>query len=388
MIYETSSRFPAVLTGGPPHAGKSVLAHSLKQGLKKAGLQHYGFSTSPDGEGDWSQASAPEVAKAKRRKGAFTPTWVEQMCRDLAARPLPFLVDVGGKPEPWQERIFDYGSHAILLVTDEASMEYWPAMMAKHNVPVIALLTSQLEGEPVLAATHPVVRGTITNLRRGQLASGPVFEAVLARLKALFNYDYNYLLKLHQKQAPTDVVIDLPKLYRHLYPTRADYVWQPSDIPAVLNYLPHGTPFALYGIGPAWLYTAIARHTCPTPLYQFDARRGWVEPLTITASPTSETPLDIITYAGDNYLHLDVVLSEHYLDYRPEVEMPLPPCPIDKGIILESKGPLWLYASLARFYHKAPWLGVYQPQPNRVIVAFVRDKTGPHQIGDTFALDK
>jgi CRISPR-associated protein Csx3 len=384
MMFETSSRWPAVLIGGPPHAGKSVLARSLKRGLLNAHLQFYGFSTTPDGEGDWSQDAAPALVQAKRRKGEFTSAWVEQMCRDIASRPLPFLIDVGGKPEPWQRPIFDYCTHAILLVKDTTSAEAWQTMMAEHNVPVIALLTSQLEGVSVLHTERPVVQGIITNLKRGQLATGPVFEALLARLKALFNYDYDYWLDLHQKQAPIDLVIDLRKLYYHLYPARSDYIWQPQDIPDVLNYLPRTTPFGLYGIGPGWLYTAVARYTFPTPFYLFDARRGWVSPFSIEPQ-ADEAPVEIIAHETETYVHLNFILTEHYLNYQPQLNLPLPALP-DKGVILESKGPNWLYASLARFYHQAPWLGVYQPQPNQVIITFCQAKSNHYAIGETFTL--
>src|SRR5438552_6610469 len=46
---------PAILIGGPPHTGKSVLTYSLSQALRKRSIEHYVIRASPDGEGDWSQ---------------------------------------------------------------------------------------------------------------------------------------------------------------------------------------------------------------------------------------------------------------------------------------------------------------------------------------------
>ena len=45
--------FPAVLIGGPPNSGKSVLTYNLTQALRERGIQHYVVRAAPDGEGDW-----------------------------------------------------------------------------------------------------------------------------------------------------------------------------------------------------------------------------------------------------------------------------------------------------------------------------------------------
>ncbi|MEW5961207.1 MAG: CRISPR-associated protein Csx3, partial [Chloroflexota bacterium] len=380
---DNSHRFPAILIGGPPHTGKSVLARSLKDALKQAGIPHYGFSAAPDGEGDWSQDAPPEVVRAQRRKGAFTPAWVERIRRDLARRPLPFLIDVGGRPEPWQKVIFDHCTHAILLVTDADSQATWQAMMDEYNIVVIALLTSQPEGESILAADRPLVRGTITNLRRHQQAAGPVFEALLSRIKALFNYDYDQLLQLHQRQAPTDLVIDLRKLFRRLNSTRPGQRWEPSDLPGILNYLPTDTPLALYGIGPVWLYTAVACHTFPASFYQFDGRRGWVLPVSFSTGAAG-VPIKVISRETGDFLHLKLELPEDYLEYQEQMSLPLPPVPPHKTVVLDGKGPAWLYTGLALFYRQAPEIAVYQPQLNQAITIFSTAEARRHPIGDTF----
>lgn len=366
---DNNHRFPAILIGGPPHTGKSVLARSLKAALKQAGIPHYGFSAAPDGEGDWSQDAPPEVVQAQRRKGVFTPAWVERVRRDIAQRPLPFLIDVGGRPEPWQKVIFDHCTHAILLVTDAESQASWQAMMDEYNIVVIAILISQPEGESILEADRPIVRGIITNLRRHQRATGPVFEALLIRLKALFDYDYDQLLQLHQRQAPTDLVIDLRKLFRRLNPTRLNQRWEPSDLPSVLNYLPIDTPLALYGISPVWLYVATACHIFPTSFYQFDARRGWVLPVSFSVG-AANAPIKVVIRETEEILHLKLELSEDYLEYQEKMSLPLPSVPSDKVIILDGKGPAWLYTGLALFYRQASKIAIYQPQLNRAITIF------------------
>jgi CRISPR-associated protein Csx3 len=308
------------------------------------------------------------------------------MCRDIAYRPLPFLVDAGGKPQAWQEAIFDQCSHAILLVKDAASRQEWQAMMDKYNIPIIAVLTSQLEGDPNLEAERPMVRGTITQLERGQLAGGPVFEALLARVKALFNYSYEELLNIHQQQAPTDLVVDLVTLYRQLKPAGPDYRWQPQDLPDVLDDLPHDGSLALYGRGPTWLYAAVSNHVYPNPFYQFDARRGWVKPAQLQSSPKSDLPLAITTAQETSYLHLKIELSADYLEYGPALALPIPPAPLTGGVILDGKLPNWLYTGLTLFYRTAPWVACYYPPLDRAIIVVSGEPAGPQAIGTDLRL--
>lgn len=383
MTNRATSRFPAILIGGPPHAGKSVLAHSLKEALARAGVEHYLLRAAPDGEGDWFHEAAPTVAQAQRRKGKFTPSWVEQMCHDIAYRPLPFLVDVGGKPEPWQEAIFDQCSHAILLVKDASSQAEWQAIVDKYNVPVIAILTSQVSGQPVLEAERPVLRGIITNLERGQMARGPVFEALLARVQALFNYSYDELLNIHRQQAPTDLVVDLATMYKQLQPGRAGYRWQPQDLPDILEYLPQHAPLALYGRGPAWLYAAVANYIYPNQFYQFDARRGWVGPAQFKVAGPLASPVTINTANKATYLHIRLDLPNDYLDYQAVLAAQLPPVPETQGVILDGKLPIWLYTGLARYYRNAPWVALYYPQRNQAIVIASQKPGRPYSIGQT-----
>ncbi|MBE7557380.1 MAG: hypothetical protein HS126_40600 [Anaerolineales bacterium] len=386
MTNKTTSRFPAILLGGPPHAGKSVLAYSLKEALRENGVQCYLLRAAPDGEGDWSQLAQPELAQTLRRKGKHTPTWIERMCRDIAYRPLPFLVDVGGKPEPWQETLFDQCTHAILLVKDAESQALWQELTAKYNIPVLALLTSKLEGGSILEADQPILTGVISNLNRGQRATGPIFEALLARVQALFRYDYDELLTIHQEQAPTDLVVDIPRLYRRINPTRSGLTWQPQDLPAVFEYLPPDTSLALYGIGPAWLYAAVASYIYPNTFFQFDARRGWVEPVRFSKNRSDTLPINVKAEENENCLHLKLDLLEDYLVYQPELALPLPSSSQTQGVILDGKLPNWLYTGLTLFYRSAQYVAIYYPHLDRAVIVASQFTKGPHAVGQVLSL--
>src|SRR2546423_15686315 len=89
---------PAILIGGPPHAGKSVLTYSISQALRKRNVDHYVIRACPDGEGDWSQEIDQRAVSRLRFKGDWTPDFVKRICRDLERRHFPLIVDIGGWP--------------------------------------------------------------------------------------------------------------------------------------------------------------------------------------------------------------------------------------------------------------------------------------------------
>lgn len=138
---------PAVLIGGPPHSGKSVLAHSLWQALHSRNIAHYLMRAALGGEGNWSQMMDERRMNAIRFKGSWNEHWVNVVCRDLAARPMPLLVDVGGKPTPEQLVIFDQCTGAILLTRDDAAADQWRRIVTSRGLPIIADLRSVQAGE-------------------------------------------------------------------------------------------------------------------------------------------------------------------------------------------------------------------------------------------------
>ncbi len=383
--------FPAIVIGGPPHSGKSVLTYSLTQALRARGVEHYVLRAAPDGEGDWAYEAARETVRLLRFKGAFTPAFVDHICRSLANRHLPLLVDVGGRPSTEQERIFDYCTHAILLTRDPASHATWLDLVERHALPLIADLTSQLTGETRITDAGPVLRGVITGLKQdtplwpppsGRKQRGsPVFDALVARVAAIFAYDADELRHMHRAMAPVELVIEVDRLLRTLGILDAEPRWKPADLPRVLEYLPRQTPLGLYGRGPNWMYAALALHAYPAPLYQFDVRLGWVIPPDLElGTPPSQAPLLARAFARPDHMRVEFALTRAYLDYDEAQGLIIPPPPQDRGLVLSGKLPLWLWTALALTYRDVPWLAVYQPQwGDRALV--IRSHTAEPQLG-------
>lgn len=374
--------FPAVLIGGPPNSGKSVLIYSLSQALRRRGVAHYVLRAAPDGEGDWFLEGEPITVRQLRVKGPFDARWVDRIVRDIRNRHLPLLVDVGGMPTPEQERILSAATHAILLTQDPAARPKWRRYFRHYGLNLLADLDSRLEGPSRLIRRTPVLRGVITGLVRGRVAEGPVFEALVERVAALFRYDPEELRRYHLNTAPSvDLVIELNRL-AHMLGVRMEGEaprWAPEDLPHVLESLPAGKPLALYDRAPAWLYAALSVHALPSPIFQFDVRLGWVEPprLRVEAElPESSTLHFFIERSGDPW-RLQVRASHSYLE-REEVDgIPAPVIPADAFLVIDGKLPLWLWTALARAYAGVRILAVFEPRTSEAIVIASRDPTCP-----------
>lgn len=367
-----SQRFPAVIIGGPPDSGKSVLTYNLSQALRQQGIQHYILRATPDGEGDWTSEADQGLVRTILIPQKWTPDFVEYVCQSLEQRHLPLIVDVGGKPSSWQEIIFDHCTHAILLTPDETSRAKWHALVSQHNLLVLADLRSELQGSSVVTRTSPIVSGKISGLERGRRVISPTFDALVECIARLFNYDSDQVRRSHLATAPVETSVDLDRL-AHSFDIPFEGhkpVWPPHQLSRLLRYLPQGKPLGLYGRGPNWLYAAVAIHAQPAVFYQFDVRLGWVTPpkLVLGLSP-SDSLLQYSQYSHANCVELKFTLSRPYLDYRETLGVTIPIPPIDKYLVLNGRIPHWLLTGLAIAYCHVPLLAVYQPQEGKIVVS-------------------
>jgi CRISPR-associated protein Csx3 len=359
-----------VAIGGPPHSGKSVLAHSLDTALKQHEGMHYLLRAyPPDGEGNWFLEGDQEAMCDFRIKGATSEGWLPLLKRDIDRRQVPLLVDLGGNPTPEQETLLDGCTHAILLTPDEEARRVWTRRMEEHGLIILADLHSAQEGEGVLTTREPVLQGTLTGLERWGEVGGPAFEALTERLTDLFSSASVDLRRRHLNSAPVELAVDLQRLAAHLGMNPRS--WKPQDLPAILDYLPPGCPLALYGAGPNWLYAAVALQALPQAFYSFDPRCGWVEipKLKIEASQPGGS-LTFRQESTQNATVLMIELPNRYLDYEELTDVIFPqPQGTEGGLILDGKLPLWLWTALARSYDaRAPWLAVLQPQIGGAVV--------------------
>ena len=118
-----ADKLPAILIGGPPNAGKSVLTYNLTRELRRREIPHYVFRANPDIEGDWFLQGDLETVRQIQLKvwdyRHWTDIFREFVCRDLAHRYLPLIVDLGGLPKDADNCIFQVCTHSLLLLKDE-----------------------------------------------------------------------------------------------------------------------------------------------------------------------------------------------------------------------------------------------------------------------------
>jgi len=353
--------------------------------LRKRGITHYAIRACPDGEGNWSQEIDQETVRLIRMKGEWSRAFVEGICRDLERRSLPLLVDMGGRPEESQSCILRNCTHSLLLLkhNEKDLSSRWQHLVTTHGLLPLAQLYSEQDGVSSLTAKEPVIEGTITGLKRGFVALGPVFDALVERIESLFTYSSEELDQASFDMSPTELVIDLRDALKKNDPQASR--WLPGMIPGLLDDIPADTPVSIYGIAPHWLYGTLAIHAGQQPFYQF-SRVGWVSPptLLIDKSPSSEITCSVRESADATVLNVEIVTK--HLDHLQSEHLPFPPVATEKGIIFYGSMPSWLLTALARLYrdYGVAWIACYQPPLGQAVV--VADRTGSHTPGDQVPL--
>jgi CRISPR-associated protein Csx3 len=372
--------FPAIFIGGPPHSGKSTLTYRLRQALLARGVAHYVLRASPDGEGNWSSEAPRSLIAAlrERAKGSWSESLGALISRDIASRHLPLLVDAGGKISDENAMIAAQCTHAILIAADPADLVPWRDLVATHGLALIADLHSSLDTAQSLVEALPTVRGVIGGLAPGQSSDGAVFDALCGQVAQLFAYAPDELFRAHLALTDLDLVLHVEQA---IYPlaAHAPNSWRPDELPRLLGSLPPATSLGVYGIGPGWLYAALAAFSYPARFVLFDPRLGWIEPPAVTPSRAADkTRLRWDLEQGpanEIRLRLDIVGS--YLRYDDAAGLPIPQLSPDRGVIIDGRLPHWLTAALVRAYRAAPWIALYYPPLHQSIVISSHDPALP-----------
>ncbi|WP_322512005.1 CRISPR-associated protein Csx3 [Chloroflexus sp.] len=372
--------FPAVMIGGPPHSGKSVLVYRLSQILRAAQVAHYVLRACPDGEGDWSQEASADRVRLLRQKGQFSSAFVEQVCRDIARRHLPLLVDVGGKPTLEQEQILRACTHAVLLAATPEGLAEWRERAERCGLMIIAELQSVLRGVDQITEETPVLRGVISGLERHQTPDGVMVQKLAERLRHLLEFPPEELRERLFQQAPTELIVDLERMAHSAGIER----WQPADLPSILAETP-AAALSIYGRGPNWLYAALALHAAPQPVFLFDPRLGWVQPPVVESGDQPSTALVWHPTITPAFTWLEATPVQPHLDYDEVQQVVAPILDPQRGVILSGKLPLWLLVGLALTYRRHPWVAVVQAQQYDCgIVVLSQDEH--YQVGDAVSI--
>lgn len=382
-------QLPAILIGGPPHAGKSVLLYNLTQTLYERGIRHHAIRACPDGEGNWFQEGNPETVSTIRdtNKRQWSSEFIARMSSDLHHRCLPFLVDMGGHPRMKELPLFQQCTHAVLLLRADNpdSTHIWQHMVTEANLLPLAHLYLYQDGLSTITAHTPFLEGRITGLERQSqsVRENPAFLELVNCIATLFSsFATQDLEHIFLSQAQTDIVLNLPDALRTY--TTTSIQWQPEMLTSFLETVPKNTPLAVHGWGPNWLYAALATHAGQQTFYQFDPKlSGWIQPLRVCIDEKPSSEIAIKKYETREATILSFSFPFGRLDYFQPDPLAFPPVSPERGLIIDGPLPYWLLTAIVRLYQQVgvAWIAPHHAQQNNVaqqkiaIVSYSRVKT-------------
>ncbi|HLG64051.1 MAG TPA: CRISPR-associated protein Csx3 [Ktedonosporobacter sp.] len=386
---------PAVLVGGPPNAGKSVLFYRLTQALRERGVDHYALRACPDGDRNWYYESKEELRDSLRAEikltGEWPPSFIQSITQALEYRNVPFLVDMGGLPRPSQHCLVRSCTRSILLVKEDEpeNAQLWQDLIETHNLIPLARIISRREGASLITTESPVLEGIITGLERSRArkdaGAGPLFNKLVENIAALFtSFDLQEIRASNRKRAQTELVLDVQQELRAF--TTTSTIWEPSMLLPFLERVPAQTPLSVYGIGPSWLYAALAAYEDTQPFYLFDPRLpfGWVLPVTVTLDRDIPKREDL--YIEPSHSQETAVLKVRFpldrLEYLQPEPLVFPPVSPEQGVIIDGPLPNWLVTALTRLYKAAgvSWIATFYPPLGKAVVVYSR--TEQYRPGD------
>lgn len=373
---------PAVLVGGPPHAGKSVLFYHLTQALRALGIPHHAIRACPDGEGNLFHEGQPDTVSNIRvnLSGEWPPSFVERICHDMEYRRLPFLVDMGGRPKASQLCLIRLCTHSILLLRPDQpdTAQRWQHLVEQHNLLPLAQLYSEQIGNSTISAQSPILQGTITGLERHlpRPEHDPLFDALVESVASLFqSYALADLKTADLARSATELTLDLVLALKTFTTTSPN--WQPAMLQPYLESIPERTPISVYGVGPNWLYAALAAHAYPQPFYLFDPKLpfGWVQPIPVVIGTAENSPeLRIEIGANEELTILKISNPSKRIEYLQPDTLTFPSVAAEKGLIIDGPIPNWLLTALTRLYREmgVAWIAPFYVPSNQAVVAYSR----------------
>jgi CRISPR-associated protein Csx3 len=223
----------------------------------------------------------------------------------------------------------------------------------------------------------------LTGLKRHAVVErSPLFDELVQRVATLFNsYDVANREQIYFEQAPTEIVLDLKQALQTL--ASSSNRWEPVMLAPFLNSVPPQTPLSVYGVGPNWLYAALAAYEDQQPFYLFDPKLGWIQPVRVYIGTERSPEIHIEKSSGENATVLKIVFLPDRLEYFQPDPLAFPPVSTEHGLIIHGRVPFWLLTALMRLYREAgvPWIAPFYVQTNTAVVAYSR--TEMYQPGDS-----
>ncbi|MGC9504905.1 CRISPR-associated protein Csx3 [Baaleninema sp.] len=188
----------AVLVGGPPNSGKSVLSNALRVAVTRSrpDLQVYLHRANWDGEGNYIYESQNrQVVKHLKQKNKYKipdlpnadevlDLYFQERARDTENIRQVIdltLVDVGGVPDPVKLPVVRSCSHALIISSDPQAVRSWQELC--RDLQPLAVVHSVREDRCDLLQTSPYLELVAGPWERDRPASVP--QPLLDRLLKL-----------------------------------------------------------------------------------------------------------------------------------------------------------------------------------------------------------
>lgn len=188
-IQQSATPGPAILIGGPPKSGKSVLSYALNRCLRQGwpGLKTHLFRANWDGEGNHTYET-PDRDLAERLRQENNPKLQQQA--DYAEKIARFflkkgeelpnvrriidltLVDVGGKTDPDRLPVVQQCTHYIVISHDPQEVANWHALCGLSVKP-LAVIHSVQEPRLEVLRREPFLEVVAGPWERGEVCKVP-----------------------------------------------------------------------------------------------------------------------------------------------------------------------------------------------------------------------
>ena len=362
---------------GPPHSGKSVFISNLMRELPTDSTVV--IRGCPDGEGIWSNNKNQKVVNLVRKKGEFTPEFVEDTCNAIDNQEdciIIILVDVGGKISEENEKIFSRCDSYIVISRDEESKLRWKEFADEKGLKCVALLDSKLEGKDEIYSIEPYINGRITGLERGKYKEDKtIIKKIVSEIVSRSNYK-------EKKKAHADNVIDDTELGFELgYGTeekteKGDTIkkvyWKEKAVKeareAVKEKIKGKDKIKLNGIRASFMATAISKEIKNNGISDieiYDQRSAQYIPIKNIKQKRNLKKAEGLDYhiiESKKSIFLDVDLTKGKYTLEDYEKIILPKLDKNKSLYISGRLPLWLLTSITNSYDNKE---IYTFQPGK-----------------------
>lgn len=374
---------------GDPHRGKSVAEKFIRHNLPF--METMRIAAAPDGEGDWTEACYEgngELAAQLRRKGKFSPEFVEWACNAIRNCTTRFtLIDLGGVISEENRQMISSACDECGMIVLAASFEEaqkWVDFGKELGCRILAVLISSLtesnEWHQEVDDRLWEFEGLVYNLDRETFTGSATLMAFVEYLQRVIpkierhtdTEDFyvrtiDYIARSIGK-GPEEITIGRGETARKIFGLN----WKTEELPVVYQMLKGdastGRAFLIDGRAPQFLVNNIvhALHPCDVALVddKVDGGMVWITGWHVTpkGKGSGPIPFDVTSDFLDGTL---VECARDALTIIPadELDDVIPP-EVAKGkpVFISGKISNWASAQIATAYaHKVPAVYNYQP---------------------------